>query len=74
MTGPPAARRPRDYRLCPANGIPLPHDRYDVRAGDGLLICRVSREAAEAQILAGTVEFHQGPSGAYLRPTIAGAP
>jgi hypothetical protein len=59
-------------RLSPANTEGLLHDRYDLRAADGLRICTVTRDAAARQIEAGTVELIQGPSGAYLRPVASG--
>ena len=67
MTGPPAARPVRNIRLSPADGIPLPHDSYDLRARDGKLICTVSRSRAEQGIASGALELWDGPSGAYLR-------
>jgi hypothetical protein len=64
----PPARAPQIIRRSPANGEALLHARYDLRAADGLRLCSVSREAAERQIAAGTVELVQGRAGAYLRP------
>lgn len=67
MTGPPTARPSRNIRLSPADGIALSHDRYDLRARDGMLICHVSRDHAERGIATGTLELWRGPDGAYLR-------
>jgi hypothetical protein len=67
LNSPPAARPARNIRLSPADGIPLPHDSYDLRARDGKLICTVSRSRAEQGIVSGDLELWDGPSGAYLR-------
>lgn len=69
MTGPPTARPARNVRLSPADGIPLPHDSYALRARDGKLVCTVSRNRAEQGIASGVLELWDGPSGAYLRGT-----
>lgn len=68
MMGPPGAERPQSFRRGPADGTGLLHERYDLRAADGTLICSVARDAAARELAAGRVELRQGSSGAYLRP------
>jgi hypothetical protein len=45
----------------------LSHDKYDLRARDGKLICTVARAKAEQGIASGDLELWNGPSGACLR-------
>jgi hypothetical protein len=58
---------PASIRLSPADGIVLFKATYELRGRDGIKICDVARDKAEAGIRAGTLELWDGRHGAYLR-------
>ena len=58
---------PASIRLSPADGIALLKPSYELRGRDGIKICDVVQEKAEAGIQAGTLELWEGRHGAYLR-------
>jgi hypothetical protein len=73
MAGAPACEgqlrtaAPDLIRLDPAEGIALLKPSYELRGRDGIKICDVVRERAEAGIHAGSLELWEGRHGVYLR-------